>query len=37
VLSSLVDAVSERDRALLSELERLIREKRRALQRKKAL
>jgi predicted transcriptional regulator len=30
VLSSLVDAVSERDRALLDELERLIREKRRA-------
>jgi predicted transcriptional regulator len=29
VLSSLVDAVSERDRALLNELERLIREKRR--------
>ena len=29
VLSSLVDAVSERDRALLDELERLIREKRR--------
>ena len=35
VLSSLVDAVSDRDRALLSELERLIREKRRALQREK--
>ena len=33
VLSSLVDAVSERDRALLAELERLIREKRRELQR----
>jgi predicted transcriptional regulator len=30
LLSSLVDAVSERDRALLDELERLIREKRRA-------
>jgi predicted transcriptional regulator len=29
ILSSLVDAVSERDRALLDELERLIREKRR--------
>jgi predicted transcriptional regulator len=33
VLSSLVDAVSDRDRALLEELERLIREKRRALDR----
>ncbi len=33
VLSSLVDAVSERDRALLDELERLIREKRRAIER----
>jgi predicted transcriptional regulator len=33
VLSSLVDAVSDRDRALLEELERLIREKRRALNR----
>jgi len=33
VLSSLVDAVSDRDRALLDELERLIREKRRAIQR----
>jgi len=33
VLSSLVDAVSERDRALLGELERLVREKRRALDR----
>ncbi|MBI3400700.1 MAG: BlaI/MecI/CopY family transcriptional regulator [Acidobacteria bacterium] len=32
VLSSLVDAVSDRDRALLDELERLIREKRRAMQ-----
>ncbi|MBZ5558751.1 MAG: BlaI/MecI/CopY family transcriptional regulator [Acidobacteriia bacterium] len=31
VLSSLVDAVSDRDRALLDELERLIREKRRAM------
>lgn len=31
VLSSLVDAVSDRDRALLGELERLVREKRRAL------
>ena len=29
ILSSLVDAVSDRDRALLDELERLIREKRR--------
>jgi heme exporter protein D len=29
LLSSLVDAVSDRDRALLDELERLIREKRR--------
>jgi predicted transcriptional regulator len=33
VLSSLVDAVSDRDRALLDELERLIREKRRAIRR----
>jgi len=33
ILSSLVDAVSERDRALLGELERLIRDKRRALER----
>ena len=33
VLSSLVDAVSERDRALLDELERLVREKRRAIDR----
>ena len=33
ILSSLVDAVSERDRALLDELERLIREKRRAIDR----
>jgi predicted transcriptional regulator len=31
ILSTLVDAVSERDRGLLDELERLIREKRRAL------
>jgi predicted transcriptional regulator len=30
ILSSLVDAVSDRDRALLDELERLVREKRRA-------
>jgi predicted transcriptional regulator len=36
VLSSLVDAVSERDRALLGELERLVREKRRALDREKS-
>jgi predicted transcriptional regulator len=34
VLSSLVDAVSDRDRALLEELERLIREKRRTLDQK---
>jgi predicted transcriptional regulator len=34
ILSSLVDAVSDRDRALLDELERLIREKRRASERK---
>jgi predicted transcriptional regulator len=33
ILSSLIDAVSDRDRALLGELERLIREKRRAIQR----
>lgn len=33
ILSSLVDAVSDRDRALLDELERLIRQKRRATQR----
>ena len=33
VLSSLVDAVSERDRTLLDDLERLIREKRRAIAR----
>jgi predicted transcriptional regulator len=31
ILSSLVDAVSDRDRALLDDLERLVREKRRAL------
>jgi BlaI family transcriptional regulator, penicillinase repressor len=31
VLSTLVDAVSERDRALLDELDRLVKEKRRAL------
>jgi predicted transcriptional regulator len=36
VLSSLVDAVTDRDRALLNELERLIREKRRALEGKQA-
>jgi predicted transcriptional regulator len=35
ILSSLVDAVSDRDRALLDELERLIREKRRAADREK--
>ena len=34
VLSSLVDAVSDQDRALLDDLERLIREKRRALNRR---
>jgi predicted transcriptional regulator len=34
VLSSLVDAVSERDRKLLDELDRLVREKRRELDRK---
>ena len=34
ILSSLVDAVSDRDRALLDQLERLIREKRRAVERK---
>ena len=33
VLSSLVDAVSDRDRSLLDDLERLVREKRRALDR----
>lgn len=35
ILSSLVDAVSDRDRALLDDLERLIREKRRAVDREK--
>ena len=35
LLSSLVDAVSQRDRALLDDLERLIREKRRAVDRAK--
>ena len=35
ILSSLVDAVSDRDRALLDELERLIREKRRSTDRGK--
>lgn len=35
VLSSLVDAVSDRDRALLDELERLIREKRRQVERQR--
>jgi predicted transcriptional regulator len=34
ILSSLVDAVSDRDRALLGELERLIKEKKRAIERK---
>jgi predicted transcriptional regulator len=34
LLSSLVDAVSDRDRALLGDLERLIKEKRRAIERK---
>jgi predicted transcriptional regulator len=34
ILSSLVDAVSDRDRALLDELERLIREKRRGAEHK---
>jgi hypothetical protein len=34
ILSSLVDAVSDRDRALLDQLERLIREKRRSVERK---
>jgi predicted transcriptional regulator len=33
ILSSLVDAVSDRDRALLDDLERLIRQKRRATER----
>jgi len=32
ILSSLVDAVSDRDRALLDELERLVRQKRRAIE-----
>jgi len=36
LLSSLVDAVSDRDRALLDELERLIHEKRRAADREKS-
>ena len=36
ILSSLVDAVSDRDRALLDELERLIRDKRRAADREKS-
>jgi predicted transcriptional regulator len=36
ILSSLVDAVTERDRALLDDLERLVREKRRALDRDKS-
>ena len=35
ILSSLVDAVSDRDRALLDELERLVREKRRSVDREK--
>jgi predicted transcriptional regulator len=35
ILSSLVDAVSDRDRALLDELERLIREKRRQVERQR--
>src|SRR5476651_2409488 len=35
ILSSLVDAVSDRDRALLDELERLVREKRRTTDREK--
>jgi predicted transcriptional regulator len=34
ILSSLVDALSDRDRALLDELERLVREKRRELDRR---
>jgi predicted transcriptional regulator len=34
VLSSIVDAVGDRDRAMLDELERLVREKRRALARR---
>lgn len=36
LLSSLVDAVSDRDRALLDELERLVREKRRAADRERS-
>ena len=36
ILSSLVDAVSDRDRALLDELERLIREKRRTSDRERS-
>ena len=36
ILSSLVDAVSDRDRALLDELERLIREKRRTTDREQS-
>ena len=36
ILSSLVDAVSDRDRALLDQLEQLIREKRRHLKRNDA-
>src|SRR5881296_1509768 len=35
ILSTLVDAVSDRDRALLEELERLIREKRRQIERQR--
>jgi predicted transcriptional regulator len=35
ILSSLVDAVSDRDRALLDDLERLIRQKRRAVDRER--
>jgi hypothetical protein len=34
VLSNLVDAVGDRDRELLDELDRLVREKRRALKRR---
>ena len=36
ILSTLVDAVSERDRALLDELERLVRQKRREIGRQTA-
>ncbi len=36
ILSSLVDAVSERDRGLLDELERLVRQKRRTIDRESA-